>query len=153
MKGRLPQASQQATAHPKTSEDAAMTSRTDRSIPELFSDAFAQLSKLIGNEFAVARAELSEKAGQAGRAAVMMAAGAVVMIPALVMLLFAAAAALMHAGFSDPVAYLISGGGALLVAAILIGVGISRMSADALKPSVTLDQLQRDKVAAKEMLQ
>jgi len=39
-----------------------MTSRTDRSIPELFSDAFGQLAKLIGNEFAVARAELSEKA-------------------------------------------------------------------------------------------
>jgi len=36
-----------------------MTSRTDRSIPELFSDAFAQLAKLIGNEFALARAELS----------------------------------------------------------------------------------------------
>ena len=51
-----------------------MTSRTDRSIPELFSDAVGQLAKLIGNEFALARAELSEKAGQAGRAAAMMGA-------------------------------------------------------------------------------
>jgi hypothetical protein len=129
-----------------------MTSR-DRSIPELLSDVLAQLAKLIGNEFDLAKAELSNKAGQVARAAAMIGAGAVIMIPALVVLLFAAAAALMHAGFSDPIAYLISGGGALLVAAILIGVGISRMSADALKPSVTLDQLQRDKVAAKEMLQ
>jgi hypothetical protein len=32
-------------------------------------------------------------------------------------------------------------------------VGISRLSGDALKPSMTLEQLQRDKVAAKEMLQ
>jgi hypothetical protein len=130
-----------------------MTSPTDRSIPELLSDVLAQLAKLIGNEFDLAKAELSNKAGQVARAAAMIGAGAVIMIPALVVLLFAAAAALMHAGFSDPIAYLISGGGALLVAAILIGVGISRMSADALKPSVTLDQLQRDKVAAKEMLQ
>jgi len=130
-----------------------MISPTDRSIPELLSDVLAQLAKLIGNEFDLAKAELSNKAGQVARAAAMIGAGAVIMIPALVVLLFAAAAALMHAGFSDPIAYLISGGGALLVAAILIGVGISRMSADALKPSVTLDQLQRDKVAAKEMLQ
>ena len=92
-----------------------MTSRTDRSIPELFSDAVGQLAKLIGNEFALARAEMSEKAGQAGRAAAMMGAGAVIMIPALVMLLFAAAAALMHGGFSDPFAYLIAGGGAAIV--------------------------------------
>src|SRR5882762_5968167 len=107
-----------------------MTSRTDRSIPELFSDAVGQLAKLIGNEFAVARAELSEKAGQAGRAAAMMGAGAVIMIPALVMLLFAAAAALMHVGFSDPVAYLISGGGAAIVSIALVVVGINRLSGD-----------------------
>jgi hypothetical protein len=46
-----------------------MTSQTDRSLPELFGDAMAQLAKLVGNEFALARAELSEKASQAGRAA------------------------------------------------------------------------------------
>src|SRR5712672_3619594 len=127
-----------------------MTSRTDRSIPELFSDAVAQLAKLIGNEFALARAELSEKAGQAGRATAMMGAGAVVMIPALVLLLFAVAAALMHAGLSDPVAYLLTGAGAAVLSAILIWVGLSRLSGDALKPTVTLEQVQRDKMAAKE---
>jgi Putative Actinobacterial Holin-X, holin superfamily III len=69
------------------------------------------------------------------------------------MLLMAAAAALMHAGFSDPIAYLLTGGAAILIAAVLVAVGISRLSGDALKPSITLEQLQRDKVAAKEMLQ
>jgi hypothetical protein len=130
-----------------------MNPRSDKSIPELLSDVLAQLAKLIGNEFDLAKAELSSKAGQVGRAVAMIGAGAVIMIPALVILLFAAAAGLIHAGFSDPVAYLIVGGAAVLLAAILIGVGISRMSGDALKPSVTLDQLQRDKVAAKEMMQ
>lgn len=125
----------------------------DRSISELLSDVLAQLAKLIGNEFDLAKAELSSKANQVGRAMVMISAGAVIMIPALVVLLFAAAAALMHAGFSDPIAYLLTGGGAVLLAAILIGVGISRMSGDALKPSMTIEQLERDKVAAKEMLQ
>jgi hypothetical protein len=130
-----------------------MTPRHDRTIPELLSDVLAQLAKLIGNEFDLAKAELSSKASQVARASAMIGAGAVIMIPALVVLLFAAAAGLMHAGLSDPVAYLIVGAGAVLLAGILIGVGISRMSGDALKPSVTLEQLQRDKAAAKEMLQ
>jgi hypothetical protein len=129
-----------------------MTSRIDRSIPELFSEAVGQLAKLIGNEFALARAELSEKAGQAGKAAAMMGAGAVIMIPALVMLLFAAAAALMHAGVSDPVAYLIVGVTAARVSVALVAIGINRLSGDALKPTATIDEIERDKAAAKEMV-
>jgi Putative Actinobacterial Holin-X, holin superfamily III len=130
-----------------------MTLPTDRSIPELFGDAVGQLAKLVGNEFALARAELAEKMAQAGRAAAMIGAGAVMMIPALVLLLFAAATALIRSGMSDPVAYLITGGGAAVVSAILIAVGLQRLSGDALKPSMTLEQVQRDKLAAKEMVQ
>ena len=44
------------------------------------------------------------------------------------------------------------GVGAALVSAALIGIGLSRLSGDARKPSVTLDQMQRDKVAVKEMI-
>ena len=105
-----------------------MNSPSSRSIPELFSDAVGQLAKLIGNEFDLARAELSDKAGQAGRAAAIIGAGAVILIPALVMLLFAAAAALMHAGLSDPVAYLMTGIGAAAVSAALIATGVKRLS-------------------------
>jgi hypothetical protein len=129
-----------------------MTSRTDRTIPGLLSDVLAQLAKLIGNEFDLAKTELSTKAGQVGRGVMLIGIGAVFLMPALVMLLLAAAAALMHAGYTDPVAYLMTGGAAVLIAAILIGVGISRLSGDALNPSMTLEQLQRDKMAAKEML-
>jgi hypothetical protein len=129
-----------------------MNSQSSRSIPELFSDAVAQLAKLIGNEFELARAELSEKANQAGRAAAMIGAGAVILMPALVLLLFAASAALIRSGLSEPVAYLLTGAGAVLVSAVLIATGLSRLSGDALKPSITLDQVQRDKVAAKEMV-
>ena len=129
-----------------------MNSPTERSIPELFGDAMAQLAKLVGNEFALARAELSEKAGQVGRAATMIAAGAVLMIPALVLLLFSVATALIRSGLSDPVAYLCAGGGAAILAAILIAVGFSRLSGEALKPSITLHQVEQDKLAAKEMV-
>ena len=130
----------------------AMNSPSSRSIPELFSDAVAQLAKLVGNEFELARTEISEKASQAGRAAGMIGAGAVILIPALVLLLFAVAAALIRSGLSEPGAYLIVGLGAALLSAVLIAVGMSRLSGGALKPTMTLDQVQRDKVAAKEMV-
>lgn len=129
-----------------------MNSPNSRSIPELFSDAVGQLAKLVGNEFELARAELSEIASRVARAAAMIGAGAVILMPALVLLLFALAAALIRGGFSEPVAYLLTGAGATLVSAALIGIGLSRLSGDALKPSVTLDQVQRDKIAAKEMV-
>ena len=129
-----------------------MTSPTERSIPELVGDAMAQLAKLVGNEFALARAEISEKAAQAGRAAALIGAGAVLMIPALVILLFAAATALIRMGLWDPVAYLFAGGGAAIIAGILIAVGVNRLSGDAMKPSITLQQMEKDKMAARELV-
>jgi hypothetical protein len=129
-----------------------MNSQDRRSIPELLSDAMSQLAKLIGNEFELARAELSEKAGQVGRGIAMIGAGAVILIPALVLVLFAISAALIRGGLSEPLAYLLTGAGAALVSAALIGIGLSRLSGDALKPSMTFDQVERDKIAAKEMV-
>lgn len=129
-----------------------MIPSSSRSIPELFSDAMAQLAKLVGNEFDLAKAELSEKANHAGKAAAMIGAGAVVLIPALVLLLFAFSAALIRSGLSEPLAYLIVGLAAALLSAGLIAVGIKRLSGGALKPQVTLEQIGRDKVAAKEMV-
>jgi len=128
------------------------SANNNRSIPDLLGDAVGQLAKLIGNEFELAWAELADKAAQAARASALIGAGAVLMIPALVVLLFAIAAGLMHAGISDPVAYLLTAIGAMAISGILIWVGISRLSGDALKPKVTLDQLERDKLAAKEMV-
>ena len=129
-----------------------MNSQDRRSIPELLSDAMSQLAKLIGNEFELARAELSEKAGQVGRGIAMIGAGAVILIPALVLVLFAISAALIRGGLSEPLAYLLTGAGATLVSAALIGIGLSRLSGDALKPSMTFDQVERDKIVAKEMV-
>jgi hypothetical protein len=129
-----------------------MALQTSRSIPELFSDAVGQLAKLIGNEFELARAELSEKARMVGNASALIGAGAVIMIPALVLLLFAVASGLIRAGLSDPVAYLVTGVAAAALSGILVWMGLSRMSGDALKPTVTLEQVNRDKLAAKEMV-
>src|SRR5260370_19087976 len=123
-----------------------------RSLPELFSDAVSQLAKLVGNEFELARAELSEKASQVGRAVAMIGAGAVILMPALVLLLFAVSAALIRGGLSEPIAYLLTGAGAALVSAALIGIGLSRLSGGTLDASMTVEQVQRDKLAARELV-
>ena len=59
-----------------------MNTRGERSTPELFGDALSQLGKLIGKEFALARAEVAEKVSEAGRAVAFIGAGAILMIPA-----------------------------------------------------------------------
>jgi uncharacterized membrane protein len=128
-----------------------MNSGADRSIPALLSDIFGQLAKLISNEFDLAKAELSDKASQMGRAAAMIGVGALLMMPALVMLLFAVAAGLMHAGLSDPVAYLITGLATAGIAGCLVVFGLKKLSGDAMKPKIMIEQLQRDKAAAQEM--
>jgi hypothetical protein len=128
-----------------------MSLQNNRSIPELISDAFSQLAKLVGNEFDLAKAEISDKAAQVGRAMGMIGAGVAIFIPALVVILIGIAFALARAGMTDPVAFLVTGVVALVIAGGLIWVGIGRMSGDALKPKATLDQLNKDAVAAKEL--
>lgn len=128
-----------------------MSLQNNRSIPELVSDAFGQLAKLVGNEFDLAKAEISDKAAQVGRAVGLIGAGAAIFIPALVVILTGIAFALVRQGFTEPAAFLLTGVVALVVAGVLIWIGISRMSGDALKPTATLDQLNKDAVAAKEL--
>ena len=129
-----------------------MNSEAERSIPTLLSDIFGQLAKLISNEFDLAKAELSDKAAQVGRAAAMIGVGALLMLPALVMLLFAVAAGLMRAGLSDPVAYLLTGIATAAIAGALVAVGLKKLSGDAMKPKIMIEQLQRDEAAAQEMV-
>jgi hypothetical protein len=130
-----------------------MTSPTERdSFSDLFGAALAQFAKLFQNEVDLARAELSEKAGAIGEAVKFMAAGAVIVIPALTLILLAIARGLVGLGLSDPIAYLAVGVVAAAVAFLLIGFGARRLSPDSLKPSVTLEQIGRDKDAAEELL-
>ncbi|TAH68292.1 MAG: phage holin family protein [Rhodopseudomonas palustris] len=126
--------------------------RNDRSIPELVSEAFNQLSKLVSNEIALAKAETAEKVAQAGRSVMLIGVGVAILMPALVVLLLSAAARLSEIGFLPSVAYLMTGGGAGLIALALIGFGVSRLSGNALKPAQTIEQLQRDRIATKEMM-
>jgi Putative Actinobacterial Holin-X, holin superfamily III len=124
----------------------------ERSISQLLGDSLAELAKLIQNEVDLARAEMRDKAALVAGAAKLVAAGSVLMIPALVVILFAIAAGLMQLGLSATLAYGCTGICAAIVAGALIWAGVSRMSAGALRPSATLDEIRRDKILAKEIV-
>lgn len=124
----------------------------ERSISQLFGDSLAELAKLIQNEVDLARAELRDKIDIAGGAAKLIAAGAVLFIPALVLVLFAVASALIQLGLAAPFAYLCTGLAAAILAAALVWAGMSRLSAGALMPSVTLDEIRRDQAVAGELM-
>ena len=129
------------------------TFRDERSIAQLFGDSFSELAKLVQNEIDLARAEFGEKVSITTQAAKFVVAGTVLVIPGVVLVLFAVASELTALGLSQPLSYLCSGLGALIIAAALIWAGMSRLSARALTPSVTLDQVRQDKVMTTEFIQ
>ena len=130
-----------------------MTTKTDlRTISNLAGDALSQFAKLFQNEVDLAKAELGEKVHQIGGAVALIGAGAVLVIPAIVMALFALSAALVAAGWSEPVAHLISAIVAAVLAAILFVIGMKRLDARNLAPRETLRQLERDKDTVKGMV-
>jgi Putative Actinobacterial Holin-X, holin superfamily III len=126
--------------------------RDERSIAQLFGDSISELTKLVQNEVDLARAEIVQKLSLGTAAAKLIAVGAIFLTPGLVLVLLAFAAELTAVGLSQPLAYLISGVGALIMAGILISIGMSRLSPKTLKPTATLDQIRQDKAAAMELM-
>src|SRR3954454_6948429 len=112
-------------------------SSDQRSVSELVGDAVDQFSKIIRNEVAIARAEISAKATEAAMGIGFLAGAALLLIPALVLLLMALAAFLVEIGLDDSLANLIAGVVSLVVSGILAYVGNSRRTPDNWKPRCT----------------
>jgi uncharacterized membrane protein YqjE len=127
----------------------AMTSES-RSIAELFSDALHQLTKLMRTEFALARAEVANKANEAAMGIAFLVGGALAMIAASVLLLLALAVWLVTLGIPDPIAYLIAGVAGALMSAVLGWTGMNRLKPRNLTPERTIKQLQRDAAVVRE---
>jgi hypothetical protein len=125
-------------------------SADSKPVSSLVSEALQQFSRLIRSEMALARAELAQKAQQAGMGGAMVAVGGLIAIPSVGVLLIAIAALLMEVGLRGSLAYLIAAILGFVVAAIIAVIGINRLKADNLIPRRTLNQLQRDAVTAKE---
>lgn len=124
----------------------------ERPIAQLLGDAFSELVKLIHNEIDLARAELRAKVDTLGAATKLIAAGASLLIPAWVLILLGVASGLVRLGVSNPLAQFCCGVGAAIVAFALIWAGLSRLSANALRPSTTLEEIRRNKIVAEELM-
>ncbi len=126
--------------------------KEDRSIPGLFGDAIEQLGKLVQNEVQLARAEITQKVAQAGIGVAYVAAAGVLMIPVLVVLLIALALWLTQMGMSPVVAHLIAAAVGAGISLMLGVVGLNRLKPEKLKPTVTIQQVERDVAAAKDLV-
>lgn len=122
-----------------------------RSIPALFGDAVEQLGKLVSNEVQLARAEISEKVAQAGLGVAYVAAAGVLLIPVLVVLLITLALWLAQMGLSPVVSHLIAAAFGMAVSLMLGLVGLTHLKPEKLTPTVTIQQVERDVAAAKEL--
>src|ERR1700730_7664000 len=122
-----------------------------RSIPALFEDAIEHLGKLVHNEVQLARVEMSEKLAQAGMGVAYVAPPVVLIIPVLVVLLIPLALWLNDMGLSLVISHLIAAASGAVVSVILDVVGLNRFKAEKLTPTVTIQQVEHDVAAAKEL--
>jgi len=121
-----------------------------RTVAELASNVVNEFTKLISNEMAIARAELSAKATEAALGAGFLVGGALLLIPAMVLLLMALAAWLVELGLSASVANLLAGVVGLLISGALAYIGKTKLSPEHLKPKHTMREIERDIAAAKD---
>jgi hypothetical protein len=123
-----------------------------RTVVDIVRDLYIEISTLLRKEGQLARAEISEKLDQAVRGLGFIVAGAVLLIPALVVLLGAAVAAMIDHGIGAANAAVIVGGVTLLVGLGLAALGIRAIKIEQLKPTRTIEHVQRDVSLAKNEL-
>ena len=140
-----------------TRPDEPFATRNDRSLGSLFGELTREISDLVRQEIALARAELSEKAGQAGMGLAWLVAGGVLILVGLFFLVQA-----LVFGVAALLSYFMAGETAAWVAPLLVGLlvvvigwllisrGRSNLAARNLMPRRTTQSLQRDTEFARE---
>jgi Putative Actinobacterial Holin-X, holin superfamily III len=127
-----------------------MTSQHDvpeRTLGQLVADATHDVSSIMRNEIALAKAEIGADAKKVGVGVGMFAAAGVFAFLALILLLIAAAYGLVAAGLPPWLSFLIVSAVLLVVGATLAFVGKSRLSKVKGKPERAIKNAQ-DTLAA-----
>ena len=109
----------------------------------LFADLVRDVTELVRNEFALARAELAEKADKVSGGIVLLTVGALVSFAAVIAVL-RTLVFMLAAILGEAIAGLIVGGGTLLIGLLLILWGRRAMRARALAPRRTLNALHHE---------
>jgi drug/metabolite transporter (DMT)-like permease len=124
----------------------------ERSLKELIGDLTLSVTTLFRKEIELARAEMSEKFGQAGVAAGSLAAGGILALAALLVLLQALVIALTELGLAPALSALIVGAVVAIIAFALIYKGMNDLKASNLAPTRTVEALRRDADMVKEQV-
>ena len=125
----------------------------NRSLIALFSDLFRETSTLVHQEAELAKAEISEKVSEVGKGIAEIAVGGAIIFAGFIILLIAASNGLAmmlppeHASWLAP---LIVGLAVMVLGFVALAMGKHELSSNNLKPSRTLQSLQRDADLVKE---
>lgn len=118
--------------------------------PGLFIDSFRNFTNLMQKEVALAKAEITENISRAAVGVGFLALAAILALTALNVLAGALVAYIASTGISAGMSALIVGGVLLICVVGLVLAGKSRLTASALEPTRTMNNLQRDVTAVKE---
>jgi hypothetical protein len=137
--------------HPEHPAGDPRPPREGRSVGALLRDLSGQLSALLHEESALARAELREKLDHFGSGAMELGAGGLLVFAGLLVLL---ASAVLGLGHWLPLwlSALVVGGVVLLIGAVVLARGRRNLRTESLAPERTLDSLRRDAELARNEL-
>lgn len=124
----------------------------DRSLGELFADLVKESSVLVRQEVALAKAEMTQKAGQVGKDIGFLAVGGLVLYAGLLAIIAAIIIVLGTIGVPWWLAALVVG---VLVAGVgyfLVQKGMQALKRENLAPKQTIETLKEDAEWAKEQV-
>lgn len=120
-----------------------------RQAPTLLVDTLKNFSTLMQTEVQLAKAEISDNLSRAATGVALLVVAGILALTGLNVLAGALVAYIASAGLSAGTSALLVGGGVLALAVLLILLGKSRLTASALEPTRTLNNLQRDATTVK----
>jgi len=126
------------------------TAQEERSLGDLLADLTRQISTLVRQEIALARAETVSELKGAARGGGMVAIGGVLVHAGALAVLAAIALVLIQAGVTPWLAALLVGVVVAAIGAALIGSGRSAIAATDLTPRRTIETIKDDATMAKE---
>jgi drug/metabolite transporter (DMT)-like permease len=124
----------------------------DRSLGELFADLAKESSVLVRQEVALAKAEMTQKAGQVGKDIGFLAVGGLVLYAGLLAIVAAIIIVLGTIGVPWWLAALVVGVIVAGVGYFLVQKGMQALKAENLAPKQTIETLKEDAEWAKEQV-
>lgn len=115
---------------------------TERTLGQLVADATRDISSIMRSEIALAKAEIGADAKKAGAGVGLFVAAGIFAFLALILLLISATYGLVAAGLAPWLAFLMVGGGLLVVGVLMVLVGVSSLKKIKGKPERAIKSTQ-----------